>query len=203
MKKLLLALALFLPAVAFAQSGQNVTLNCVAPTMYAPYTDSAGVAHPASPIPASDVLKFNFYGGLVEEPLVLLSGMPVPTCSSVRVNVKFGSLVYAATALSTANGTESVQSMTVTATIVPVSPPLVPQPPSTPTATLSTVTTIAYVPVLGNNRLTFLIVGTLPIGTPCDLSQRDGPFYVVDRAAVTFTGAAKPTTVVAACGPAS
>jgi len=74
----------------------------------------------------------------------------------------------------------------------------------TATSTLTTQTTIAYVPVLGHDRLTFLIVGTVPLGTKCDATQPDGPFFVVPAASVTvwqapYTATNHPTTVVGAC----
>jgi hypothetical protein len=95
---------------------------------------------------------------------------------------------------------ESAPSLAATVTLI--APP--PAPPSGPQLQQSvTVTTIAYVPVLGNNRLTFLIVGKVPLGIPCDLTQPDGPFFVIPRSTVSYDGPTRPTTVVGACGPAA
>ena len=79
---------------------------------------------------------------------------------------------------------------------------VVPQPvPRAPTITASLVTTstVAYTVTNANDRLAFLIVGSVPLGTACDPSQHANGFNVVPRSAVTFDGPAKPTAVLARC----
>ena len=62
----------------------------------------------------------------------------------------------------------------------------------------------AYSPVKTGDALILLVVGTIPAGTPCDMTQSiiqaGVPYYVVPVAAVTLTDPkAEPTTLVAKC----
>lgn len=72
-------------------------------------------------------------------------------------------------------------------------------PPPPPPPQLVTVSTVAYTITNANDRLAFLIVGSVPLGTPCDRTQQANGFNVVPRSAVTFDGATKPTAVLARC----
>lgn len=87
-------------------------------------------------------------------------------------------------------GISSDASPTVMHTAVEIPPP----PPP-----FVTVSTVAYTITNANDRLAFLIVGSVPLGTLCDRSQSANGFNVVPRAAVTFDGATRPTAVLGRC----
>lgn len=182
MKRLLLLALLLSPAIACAT---DLTLACTAPTTF---TDG-------TPIPAGTAITFNFYGAMQGSPLALVSGAPFATCSSVRTNVNIGTLCYAATAV--VNGQESAQSPQVCYTNVAPGP--APAAPGGLTVTPVTVATTAYMELQVPNGFSFLAIGTVPLGTPCNPAQRVNNFNVVDAAAVTWTGSIKRLAVLAAC----
>lgn len=65
--------------------------------------------------------------------------------------------------------------------------------------TLKTTATTVYTVIKGTNLFITLPVGTVPLGTPCDPTQRVNRYYVVDRGLVTWSGSVKPTVVVGTC----
>jgi hypothetical protein len=123
MKKLIFPiLALFLPVLAGA-TDLTITLN--PPSTY----------EDGTPILGADTITCNLYGAPKGSPLVKSASGP---CTSfVRPNISPGTVAcYAATAVSSLFGTESVQTPTVCVTVqapAPKSQP--PAPPSTPTIT--------------------------------------------------------------------
>jgi hypothetical protein len=87
---------------------------------------------------------------------------------------------------------ESVASNVASKNILPV----LPQPPSG----LRVAATTAYTVIKRVDRFVMLPVGTVPAGTSCDSEQSVNGYYVVPRAAVTWSGNVRPDVVVAACG---
>ena len=97
------------------------------------------------------------------------------------------------------NGVKVTRESSVSNTASVTVPAPNPAPPSGFTASLVTTSTVAYTVTNANDRLAFLIVGSVPLGTACDPSQHANGFNVVPRSAVTFDGPAKPTAVLARC----
>lgn len=211
MKRLLLAL-LLLPALAQAaplqgiQLAATVTPGSASPTWSWQAPTACFDGSPMTPDPVKGggcpVIKYTLYTGLQGATKTAFGSVGPTTLSLTAPNTPPGIWCGQVTASSAAPvNPESTQSNEACITIAnPAAPLTKPGAPAGVTVTLTTTTTIAYVPVLGNDRLTFLIVGAVPIGTACDATQRSGPFYVIPRATVTFDGPAKPTTVVGACG---
>lgn len=181
MKKLALLLLLIIPGLACAT---DLTVTCTPPLKF---TDG-------TTIPSNAAITFNLYGALQGQPKVLLQPSPLTTCSSVRQNVNPGTQCYEATAI--VGGSESAHSpescKTVTAPV--------PQAPGAPTLTLSTTSTVAYMELQRPDGFGFLVIGTVPLGTPCDATQGVNQYHVVPAAAVTFTGPIKRQAVLALCG---
>lgn len=154
----------------------DIHITCTMPTLN---TDGTAL---------TDLAGINLYGGRSTEAKRLLVEKS-PVCDFTRLNVATGIQQYYVTALNS-KGTESFPS-TMVSQLVEDPPP--PPPP------FVTVSTVAYMLVNGNDRLTFLIVGTVPLGTACDRAQSANGFNVVPRSAVTFDGPTKPTTVLGRC----
>jgi hypothetical protein len=57
----------------------------------------------------------------------------------------------------------------------------------------------AYNVLKHRNELLLLPVGTVPIGTPCDVRYSVNGRYVIPRELVTWSGSIRPAIVVAAC----
>jgi hypothetical protein len=176
--------AILLALIALPAWAENPVLTCVPPTTY---------ADNLTPIPAGTAIGYNFYGAMQGSPLVLLNTAgPLPTCSDMRTNVNVGTICYSLAAV--VNGQESAQE-----------PPIcivVPPPPGTPgsfNANPTTTSTIAYMIVAGTDTYSPLIVGSVPLGTPCNANERLLNLNVIPRAAVTFTGALKPVAVLGSC----
>jgi hypothetical protein len=136
----------------------------------------------------TDLAGINLYGGLLGQTKRLLVTKST-VCDFVRSNVASGVQQYFVTAVN-ARDIESDPSGIVSQ-IVAEPPP--PPPP------LVTVSVVVYALVNGNDRLTFLIVGSAPLGTVCDRNQVANGFNVIPRSAVTWDGPTKPTTVLARC----
>lgn len=127
----------------------------------------------------TNLAGFNLY----EPPLLVQNS---PRCDFVQTVTTAGTHQYYVTAVNSAS-VESAPSNSVSATVAAPPPPFV------------TVSTVAYTVTNGNDRLIFLIVGSVPLGTLCDPTQAANGFNVVPRASVTFDGPTKPTTVLARC----
>lgn len=76
---------------------------------------------------------------------------------------------------------------------------LKPNPPGAVTITVIVADNSALTFEKQADRLAFLAVGTVPLGTPCDVSQPVGPYFVIPRAAVSWFGTVQPPLVVAKC----
>jgi hypothetical protein len=174
MRTLKILLLLFVIAPIFARAA-DVKINCAPPTTFIDGT----------PIPAGTPMAFKLYAGSLLD--------TQPKCFFVRVGLAPNTYNYTATAVATVDGadTESDRSDPVQV-VVPGTPP--PPPP-----VFATTSTVAYTVVSGNNRLAFLIVGSVPLGTPCDPQQVANGFNLVPWTSVTFDGPAKPHAVLAQC----
>jgi len=175
-------LALLLIA-ALPAHATDLKLSWSAPTTYADNT---------TPLPAGAALTYNVYGGPCGGTLALLTSTPITTTTNIRYNVNPGNWGYAVTAILA--GTESAQTAPVCASVQAG-----PAAPGTLTVTPVTTSTIAYMLVPGADTYAPLIVGQVPLGVPCNASERLLNLNVIPRASVTFTGALKPTAVLAAC----
>ena len=186
--RVMFVLCLFLLMVS-AVRATDLTVNCTPPT-----TDISG-----NPLPAGEALTFNLYGAVQGTPLKLLTPTPGGVCQWVRTNVTPGVICYAATAVGTlgTSSAESAQTPQVCATVTP--PATQPQPPTGTTVTPVTVGTIVYMEVQVQDGFNFLAVGTVPLGTPCDPTQRVNNFNVVPASAVTWTGSIHRLAALAAC----
>lgn len=94
----------------------------------------------------------------------------------------------------TVGGAESDRSTTVNKTITAVS--VLPAPPGSVSVTIQT---DAYNVVKKANGFVLVRVGTVPLNTPCDLTQFVNGYYSVPTSAVTWAGTVKPIVVVAKC----
>ena len=63
----------------------------------------------------------------------------------------------------------------------------------------STTETVVYNVVKRTNGFVMVSVGTVPLNTPCDMTQSVNGYYVVPVSAVTWSGTVKPVVVVARC----
>lgn len=189
-------LCLFL--ASSAAHATDFTVKCDAPT-----TGVDPVTGVDGPLPADETVTFNLYGANQGQPLVLLTPAPLATCLSVRANVDPGvTKCYAWTAVGNrpnASGPpkESVQTPQKCAT-APV-PIVTPSAPTNPTVNMVTVATTVYMELQVKDGFSFLAVGTIPLGTPCDPTQRVNNFNVVPSSAVTWTGSIHRLAALAAC----
>lgn len=182
-----------LAAVALCFSGHlhatDLTVKCSAPT-----TGTDG-----NPLPSDETITFNLYGAVQGQPLKLLTPTPSTSCLWVRANVTPGTICYTPTAVGT-RGTsisESAQPPLVCAVVA--APTVPPVPPGGTTVTAVTVATTVYMELQVPNGFSFLAIGTVPLGTPCDMTQGVNNFNVVPAAAVTWTGNIHRLAALAAC----
>ena len=184
-----LSIVVCLLSLAHTVFATDLTVKCTAPT-----TDVSG-----NPLPIGETLAFNLYGAVQGQPLKLLTPTAANICQWTRTNVTPGTICYAATAVGTvgSSSAESAQTAQVCAVVAPPATP--PQPPTGTTVTPVTVGTIVYMEVQVADGFNFLAVGTVPLGTPCDPTQRVNNFNVVPASAVTWTGSIHRLAVLAAC----
>lgn len=172
-----------------AADATDLTVKCV-PTL----TGIDGNA-----LPADETLGFNIYGAAQGNPLKLLTPTPLPTCLSVRTNVTPGTVCYAVSEVGTRGGATSEGALTAPVCAVVAPPPAQPQPPTGVSVVPVTVATTVYMEVQVADGFNFLAVGTVPLGTPCDSTQRVNNFNVVPASAVTWTGKIHRLAALAAC----
>lgn len=72
-------------------------------------------------------------------------------------------------------------------------------PPPPPPPVFATVSTTVFMELQTPTGFGFLAVGTIPIGTPCDKTQRVNDFFMVPVTAVTFTTKITRLVALAAC----
>lgn len=175
----------------------DLTAKCLAPT-----TGTDPTTGQVVPLPADETVTFNLYGADQGNPLALLTPTPLASCLSVRSNVTPGSTkCYAWTAVGTVPKGDGPKESAQTAPIcvaVPV-PTVTPTPPTNVTVNMVTVATTVYMELQVQDGFNFLAVGTIPIGTPCDPTQRVNNFNVVPASAVTWTGKIHRLAALAAC----
>lgn len=192
----LLALCLIV-CVVHACFATDLTAKCTAPT-----TGIDPVTGQVVPLPADETITFNLYGGFQGSALKLLTPTPLTSCLSVRQNVNPGTICYAWTAVgtepnSTPGTAESAQTAQICTVVQP--PAVTPSTPTGNTAAPVTVATTVYMEVQVQDGFTFLAVGTVPLGTPCDATQRVNNFNVIPASAVTWTGKIHRLAALAAC----
>jgi len=174
----LIALAL-LPSLALAGT---VTLNWTAPTTR---TDGTTLTNLAS----YNIYRASSAAGLATA--TKLATVAAPALTYTDASAPGGQTWYYAATAVDSNGLESAQTNPVSAAV----PAAKPSPPGN--LTVGAIT--AYTFEKQTDTLAFLAVGTVPLGTQCDVSQPVGPYYVVPRASVTWIGTVQPPIVVAAC----
>jgi hypothetical protein len=155
----------------------DLTLKWTAPTTY---TDKTAIG--------SAAITYNVYGAAQGSPLVLLTP-GLTTASNIRTNVNPGTICYAVTAVIASQ--ESAQTIPVCTTVSPSAP----NSPGGLTITLVTTSTIAYGLAPAHDRLAFLIIGSVPLGTTCLPDQTANTYRAVPTASVTYNPPYKPTTV--------
>lgn len=184
---------LFLLLAVVSAHATDLTAKCVAPTMGVDPTTGQTV-----PLPADETISFNLYGADQGLPLQLLTQTPLAACLSVRANVTPGSTkCYAWTAVGVRSDSKPAESTQTEPICVPV--PVQPMQPTGGTVAMVTVGTIVYMELQTQDGFSFLAVGTIPLGTPCDPKQRVNDFYVVPASAVTWTGKIHRLAALAAC----
>lgn len=78
----------------------------------------------------------------------------------------------------------------------------VPQPTTIPPSGLVTIDTRVYKLTGSVDQLTWVLVGTAPIGTVCDTSQKLGQYFRINRDLVKYpSGVLKPLQAFAKCSP--
>lgn len=169
----------------------DLTVKCVAPL------DSID----GTAIPSDETFTYNLYGGMQGSVPKLLTPTPIAPCVSVRTNVTPGTVCYAWSAFAIRPGMmispESALTPQFCTQVLPTTP--TPQPPGGNTAAPVTVATTVYMELQVQDGFTFLAVGTVPLGTPCDATQRVNNFNVVPASAVTWTGKIHRLAALAAC----
>lgn len=168
---------------------QSLTVTCEPPPKNA---DGSALA-------AGTSFSYALYGAKQGSPKVQVA-QGLNTCSSVQT-VTPGTWCYEAAAIAWLPGTtpsaESAHTLEVCGTAVAITP--TPGPPGNLTVTPVTTSTIAYMIVGGADTLSPLIVGTVPLGIPCDAQHEALGLMIVPRAQVTFTSPIKALAVLARC----
>jgi hypothetical protein len=182
MKKIITLLALLLPALATA----DISLSWTNATSY---TDG-------TPMPVTDLASTTAWCGASLDSLTLHTTVTAPNTSATVAGTVPGTPYVCAAAHTAKNGKTSDFSPSVSVGI----PVLKPSPPLGISATLVVTSTVAYMELQRPDGFGFLVIGSVPIGTPCDATQSVNQYHVVPAAAVTFTGPIKRQAVLALCG---
>jgi hypothetical protein len=160
----------------------SFTVAWTAPSVY---TDG-------QPITAGTPITYNLYGALQGAPKVQVASA-LAGLSSVQA-VPPGTWCYQVTAVvANMESTRSAEGCGV----MPVSS--APAPAGTPKVNSVTTATTVYMELQVHDGFSFLAVGTVPLGTPCDSTQRVNDFSVVPASAVTWTGKIQRLAALAAC----
>lgn len=178
--------ALLLVALSpLAVRAANFTVSCTAPTNFVPVCRAPTDCDPPAPIPAATSFVFKLYKPATATPKISVDTLldTGSVCTFARTNVAPGTYTHYATA--SVDGLESDPSDTVTKIVA--------------VTALSVSSPTAYTLVKETDKFVFLPVGTVPVATFCDATQRVIDRYVVPRATVTFTGSVRPVVVLAFC----
>lgn len=182
-----LVLLLVLAYAAYSQTttpDSSLTVAWLPPTTYVDGTV----------IPSGTAITYNLYGALKGAPkTAVLTGFV--GLSSIQA-VTPGNWCYAIT--SVVASVESSPTTEICSIMTAPSPPA-PSAPGQPTVNSVTIATTVYMEVQVANGFSFLPIGTVPLGTPCDPSQRVNDFSVVPASAVTWTGKIQRQAALAAC----
>lgn len=164
----------------------DVKITCTSPT-----TNTDG-----TPITAAQgILTFNLYGGLSgQTKQKLVTG--AATCSFTRTSVAPGTQEYQVTAV-----TGTVESALSSIASVVVAPPT-PNPPTGVAASVQASNTSAYKMRQAVDGFSFVAIGTIPVGTACDMTHNVDGYSVIARSNVTLTSRfdTLPLVVYAKCG---
>lgn len=177
--------------VAICARATDLTVKCEPPTL----------AIDGSAIPADETFTYNLYGAMQGNPLKLLTPTPLSACLSVRQNVTPGTVCYSLSVFGIRPGMTISPESALTAPVCTqvLAPTATAQPPTGTTAAPVTVATTVYMELQVQDGFSFLAVGTVPLGTPCDPTQRVNFFNVVPASAVTWTGSIHRLAALAAC----
>lgn len=178
-------------AVTLASGGTGLKATWTNPTNY---TD--GSALPVTDITQTRIEYGTCAGSGNSLTLVTVLGQFLGSGgSTTATSAALAPGTYCLRAFTTAKGVESGPTNIVQGSV----PQPAPNPPSNLQSAPVVIATTAYMELRVPNGFSFLAVGTVPLGTPCDPNQRVNFFNVVDRALVHFTGTIQPQAVVAAC----
>ena len=185
-------LLFFVPLLAFAGSA---TLTWTVPTQ-----NTDGTALPAGQITGYRMEWGSCTGTAPNYTFGTQAGtvtLPATPLTTTINNLPAGLTCFRA--YTQANGNESAPTNAASKVI----PSPIPNPPGSLNLTVSSVQ-VFKMNIKINAAPTFSLVGTVPIGTPCDASAAFAGMYVVDRDLVKFpAGVIKPAAVYARCGDES
>jgi hypothetical protein len=140
-------------------------------------------------IPADKPVTYNLYGAPQGSPKVQVASA-LTGVSSVQT-VAVGTWCYEVSAVvAGVEGAHSPEGCGVMAA---------PSAPGKPSASSVTIATTVYMELQVQDGFSFLAVGTVPLGTACDSTQRVNDFSVVPASAVTWTGKIHRLAALAAC----
>lgn len=177
------AVAVSTPPSAPVATPSSLTASWVAPTTY---VDTTPIADPTS-------ITYNLYSALQGAPKVQVASGIIGLVTMQTVTP--GTWCYEITAVvASVESAHSPESCGVMASSTPA-----PSAPGKPTVTSVTVATTVYMELQVPDGFSFLAVGTVPLGTACDPTQRVNDFSVVPASAVTWTGKIQRLAALAAC----
>lgn len=183
MKKLL-AILLLLPSLASAADAnltwQNATTN----------TDGSTIATTGDEALASTTVKYSVCVAGDIDTTFQEQVVPFPGENTVVNGLTVGEWCFRSYH-TTIGGTNSADTSVISQVVTAPTP----NPPN-----VFAVELIAYTFIKQNNRFVFLPVGTVPIDTQCDENIPVGPYHVVPRESVEWSGTVQPEVVVAKCG---
>lgn len=170
--------------VSTTATSSTLTIQWTAPIAY---TDGSSIA-------AGTSVTYNVYGG-IQGAIKMVVAPAVSGLSNVQT-VTPGNWCYQVTAI--VASVESASSPESCATVGVSSSP-VPNAPGKPTVSPVTTGTAVYMELQVPDGFSFLQVGTVPLGTPCDPTQRVNDYLVVPASAVTWTGKIHRLAALAIC----
>lgn len=172
------------PTPTASDTSSSLTIAWVAPQTYVD----------ATPITDGTAITYNLYGALQGAPKVSVASGLIGLVTTQTVPP--GNWCYELTAV--VASIESVHTAETCGVMGAPSAPA-PSPPGKPSVTAVTVATTVYMELQIANGFSFLAVGTVPLGTPCDVTERVNDFSVVPTSAVTWTGKIQRLAALAAC----
>jgi hypothetical protein len=162
---------------------------------WTPPTENVCVAPCVPPSPYTNYGGFKVYYGLRGSTLFTVIDLPDTTNklnTYVVNNLGAGTWDFYVTAYNSSK-IESEKAGPASKVIMDNSTPV---PPG---MTFSTTATAVYNLVKKTNGFVLVYVGTIPLNTPCDITQSVNGYYAVPVSAVSWSGTVKPIVVVAQC----